>query len=137
MARAFSLQDVLDAALRLAGSRHWEALRLNDVAAELGCPLAEIRRVCPDKEALVDALWDRADAALLARADVAGLHTMEMPERIETLVFAWLQPLAAYRRTVREMLLVRLEPGHLHIQLPTLIRISRSVQWLREAAGRI
>ena len=135
MARAVSLQDVLDSALRQAAGRHWESVRLNDIAAELGCPLAEIRRLCRDKEALVDALWDRADAAMLARADVADLHNMEMPARIETLVFAWLQPLAAYRRTVREMLLVRLEPGHLHIQLPTLIRVSRSVQWLREAAG--
>jgi len=29
-----------------------------------------------------------------------------------------------------------LEPGHLHIQIPALMRISRTVQWWREAAHR-
>ena len=33
------------------------------------------------------------------------------------------------------MLLYKLEPGHIHLQLAALLRISRTVQWLREAAG--
>jgi hypothetical protein len=33
------------------------------------------------------------------------------------------------------MILNKLEPGHIHIQFPGLMRVSRTVQWLREAAG--
>ncbi|MDH5480348.1 MAG: hypothetical protein OEX11_06290, partial [Nitrosomonas sp.] len=29
-----------------------------------------------------------------------------------------------------------LEPGHLHIQIPAIMRVSRTVQWMREAAQR-
>lgn len=130
-----SSQILLDAALRCAADRHWEAVRLADVAAALDIPLADVHAHLPDKETLVDLLWDRADASLLSKAGDPSLTAAEIPARIEQLVFAWLEPLAPYRRTVREMLLVRLEPGHLHIQLPTLLRISRTVQWLREAAG--
>lgn len=125
-------QVLLDAALHLAQDRHWEDVRLADVARVAGTTLLELRQHFPDKESFVDALWDRADEALLAAGDQGASNTTE---RIEQLVIAWLQAVASYRKTFREMLLVRLEPGHLHVQLPTLIRVSRTVQWLREAAG--
>jgi len=128
-------ERILDAALERAARMHWERVRLADVAAGLGITLAQVRAHFTDKEALVDALWDRADAALVARAADAELATSSVPQRLEALVFAWLAPLAPHRRTVREMLLVRLEPGHLHVQLPSLLRVSKTVQWLREAAG--
>lgn len=132
-----STAAILDAALDIAagGDRHWEDVRLADVASRLGVTLAEIHRYVRDKEALVDALWERADAALLERGHTLDPAVLAVPDRLEMLVFAWLEPLAAHRRTVREMLLVRLEPGHLHVQLPTLLRVSCTVQWLREAAG--
>lgn len=132
--QTLSSEDILDAALRVAADRHWEAVRLMDVAADLGVTLAEIHPHCRDKESLVDVLWDRADAAMLLKAADPELELLTVPERLEAFVFAWLQPLAPHRRTVREMLLVRLEPGHLHIQLPTLMRVSRTVQWMREGA---
>ena len=34
----------------------------------------------------------------------------------------------------RQMIQAKLEPGHLHIQVPALMRVSRTVQWMREAA---
>lgn len=34
------------------------------------------------------------------------------------------------------MILGKLEPGHVHYQLRGLLRVGRTVQWLREAAGR-
>lgn len=132
--QTLSPEDILDAALRIASDRHWEEVRLVDVAADLGVTLAEIHPHCRDKESLVDILWDRADSALVLKSADPELKTMTVPQCLEALVFAWLQPLAPHRRTVREMLLVRLEPGHLHIQLPTLIRVSRTVQWMREGA---
>ena len=40
-----------------------------------------------------------------------------------------------YIYITRGMLAYKLEPGHLHLQLPGLVRVSRTVQWFREAAG--
>lgn len=134
--RTASPDAILDRALALCAERHWETLRLHEVAAALDVPLSAIHRHFPDKEALVDAWWDRADAALLADAHRAGYRALHPREKVFRSVFAWLATFDGRRRTLREMIAVRLEPGHLHIQLPSLIRLSRSVQWLREAAGR-
>lgn len=132
MVAAPAADDILDAALKRADSRHWEQVRLADVAADLDCGLVDIHRHFRDKEAIVDAWWDRADAAMLANGDAAR---GDPAERAEALIMTWLSTFADYRKVAREMLHVRLEPGHLHIQLPTLTRTSRTVQWIREAAG--
>lgn len=131
-------EQVLDAALALAADRHWEAVRLYEVAARLETDLGRIRACVPDKEALVDVIWDRADAAMLAdagtRAD--GFLALDFAGRFEYCLMAWLVPLRPHRRTVAEMLQVRMEPGHFHIQIPTLIRVSHTVQWMRELCRR-
>jgi hypothetical protein len=48
----------------------------------------------------------------------------------------WLDALAPHRKVTREMILAKCEPGHIHIQVPAVMRISRTVQWMREAAHR-
>lgn len=122
---------ILDAALARAAGCHWEQVRLADVAADLDCSLADIHHHFPDKEALVDAWWDRADRRMLALAPTTGSRE----EHVRALVFAWIDNFSSHRETAKQMLQVRLEPGHLHIQLPSLVRLSRTVQWIREAAG--
>ncbi len=49
---------------------------------------------------------------------------------------AWLGALSGHRRVTREMIVNKFEPGHLHVQIPGLLRVSRTVQWMREAARR-
>ena len=127
---------VVDAALALAEAGHWEAVRLHEVAKRLGVPLDDIRQHFREKEEIVDAWFDRADQAMLRAAETADFAALTARARIETLILAWLHALASHRRVTREMLVLRLEPGHLHHQVPLLLRVSRSVQWLREAAGR-
>ena len=131
-------EQVLDTALALAADRHWEEVRLYEVAARLETDLGRIRACVADKEALVDVLWDRADAAMLADAGTGadGFLELDFAGRFEYCLMAWLVPLRPYRRTVAEMLQVRMEPGHFHIQVPTLIRVSRTVQWMRELCRR-
>lgn len=127
---------IVDAALALAAETHWENVRLFDVAAHLGMPLDHLRLHFREKEELVEAWFDRADAAMLAVAEQPGFQQLASSRRIHMLIMAWLDALAPYRAASRQMIINKLEPGHLHVQIPGLLRVSRTVQWVREAAGR-
>lgn len=129
-------EAILDAALELAANRHWEAVRLHDVALLMNVSLADLHAHIDEKEDLVDLLWDRADRHMLATCQGPDFDIHDFPTQFEHCVMSWLGCLAPYRNTVLQMIQVRLEPGHLHIQLPTLFRISRTVQWMRERCGR-
>jgi len=61
---------------------------------------------------------------------------LESAKRLGELLVAWLDSLAAQRAVTGQMLLYKLEPGHIHLQIGGLLRISRTVQWWREAAQR-
>jgi len=137
MTEADSQRDkIVDTALVLAARHSWEALRLHDVALELGITLADIHRYFREKEELVDAWFDRADRAMLAHATDPDLLAISPRERVKRLLLHWLATLAPHRRVTRQMILNKLEPGHVHYLAGGLLRISRTVQWLREAARR-
>lgn len=131
-----SAAQILDCALDLAEHCGWEALHLHQVAAALGCDLVAIAKHYRQKDDLVEAWFDRADQALLARAKSADLAALSAEKRLEELLLAWLAALAGHRALTGQMLLYKLEPGHVHLQVGGLLRISRTVQWWREAAGR-
>ncbi|HET9664037.1 MAG TPA: hypothetical protein VFP00_07400 [Burkholderiales bacterium] len=128
--------SIVDAAIALAEQSSWEAVRLHAVAAALDIPLDEIRRHFREKEDVVDAWFDRADSAMLREAEAPGFLGLTPRERVRRLILTWLGALAAHRRVTRQMIYGKLEPGHLHIQIPGLMRVSRTVQWIREAAQR-
>lgn len=132
-----ALRDpIVDGALALAEERSWEAVRLHDVATRLGVPLDDVRRHFREKEEIVDAWFDRADCALLAAAESDEWRAAEPRAQLAHLLMAWFEALAPHRRVTRQMILGKLEPGHVHYQIAGLLRISRTVQWLREAAHR-
>ena len=126
---------ILDTALALAeqgGS--WEALHLHDVADALDISLCEIHACYAQKDDLAEAWFDHADRAALQARDVSGFTDLPLGVRLERVMLAWLDALQPHRRLTRQMLAYKLEPGHLHLQVPGLMRISRTVQWFREAA---
>jgi ubiquinone biosynthesis protein COQ9 len=127
---------IIDTALALAEQRSWEAMRLRDVAVAVGITLDDIRHDFREKEDLVDAWFDRADQAMLKAAEQPGFLSLPTRERLHRLIMTWLGALAPHRRVTRQMILGKLEPGHIHIQIPAIMRISRTVQWMREAAHR-
>jgi AcrR family transcriptional regulator len=134
---ADDLKDrIVDAALALAAESSWERLRLHQVAARLGVGLDDIRGHFREKDELVDAWFDRADRALLREGARPELAALAPRTRLRTLLLAWLAALAPQRRVTREMIYGKLEPGHVHVQFAGLLRVSRTVQWWREAAGR-
>lgn len=132
-----NIRDVIvNTAVALAAHTSWEAVRLYDIAAELNIPLDDIRGYFREKEDLVDAWFDRADGIMLREVDAADFSALTSQQRIHRLIMIWLDALAVQRKVTRQMILAKMEPGHIHIQIPAVMRISRTVQWIREAAHR-
>ena len=125
---------ILDTALSLAEARGWERLQLYEVADALGIGLDAVARHYPDKDALVDAWFARAEQAMLERARDEDLAALLPAERLEELLVAWLRALEPHHALAGQMLLYKLEPGHLHLQLGGLHSLSRVVQWWRAGA---
>lgn len=128
-------QAILDAALAEAEAGGWAAMRLHRVAAALAIPLAELYRHYRDADAIAEAWLSVADRAMLAAADVPGLARRPPRDRLERTLLAWLDALAAHRGITAQMLLGKLYPGHPHHLGALVLRLSRTVQWWREAAG--
>ncbi len=136
MAVKLSKDRIVDTAIGLAEKSSWESVRLYQIAAELEVALDEIRVYFREKEEIVDAWFDRADAAMLNDAAKPDFIALPARERLERVIMAWLNALSAHRRVTRQMVFNKLEPGHIHYQVAALLRVSRTVQWLREAARR-
>jgi AcrR family transcriptional regulator len=129
-------EAILDTAVTIADRSSWEAVRLFDVANELNISLDNIRAYFREKEDLIDAWFDRADSQMLKTAETVEFLSLSPWERLHRLIMAWLDALTTHREVTRQMIGAKLEPGHLHIQIPAIMRISRTVQWIREAAQR-
>ena len=127
-------QRILDSALELAEKSSWEDIKLRDIASELEIPLLKIQKHYLQKDDLVEAWFDRADQAML-QLSLDGLTQMNHAERLHCIIFTWLDALAKHKLVTRQMLWYKLEPFHIHLQVLGLLRISRTVQWIRELAG--
>lgn len=127
-------QQILDTALELGEQRGWNGVHLHEIAQEMGIGLAEIGRHYESKDAIADAWFDRADLALLSAAETTGWLESSPRERLHRAIFCWLDVLAGHRRLTSTMLRYKLQPEHLHLQVLGVLRISRTVQWIREVA---
>ena len=125
---------ILEVALQLAEKAGWDRIHLFDVAREMGGSLADIHRHFPNKDALADAWFDLADAALLRLAQTPGWLQLPQRQRLQFAYAAWLDALSGHRRVTREMIGYRLQPEHVHLQVRGVLRISDTVQWIREVA---
>ena len=131
-----ALRDtIVDAALRLGEERGWDAVHLYEVAQAMGEPLAEVARHFEHKDAVAEAWFDRAECMLLAAPQAPGWGGLSVAERLHGAIFAWLDALAPHRRLALQMLRYKLQPEHLHLQALGALRVSRTVQWVREAAA--
>jgi ubiquinone biosynthesis protein COQ9 len=132
--RALRLR-VIDAALRLADrGGGWDAVRVHAVAREAGATLAEVQRLFCDRDAIAEGFFDLADEALLALPEQPGWAARPARVRLCQAILAWLDALAPHRRLARGMLAYKLQPEHLHLQARGIMRISRTVQAIREVA---
>jgi AcrR family transcriptional regulator len=129
-------ERILDTAVRMAGGRSWESLRLHHIATEMGIDLEVIHRFYRQKDDLVEAWYDRADRAMLADAALPDYLTLTTRERLHRSIMCWLISMQQHRHVSRDMLMYKFELGHVHLQILGLLRISRTVQWLLESAHR-
>ncbi|MCC5827155.1 TetR/AcrR family transcriptional regulator [Alkalimonas sp.] len=127
-------QSILQQAMQLAEHSDWESIRLRDIASSLSIPLLEIHQHFKQKDDLVDAWFNLADQAMLACQQQPDFEHSSAQDKLLTAMMHWLNALAAHRRITRQMLYYKLEPGHVHLQAAAILRISRTVQWLREIA---
>ena len=126
--------QILEAALDRAGEVGWDAVRLVDIAADLGVPASDVLALYRDKDAVADAWFGRALAAMLA---VPGEGFAELPpdRRVEACLLAWFGALAPRRAVTVQMLRGKLHAGHPHHWVPMAFNLSRTIHWLREAAA--
>lgn len=126
---------ILAVALILAERGGWDALHLHEIAATMEIGLADIYRHYRHKDDLAEAWFGRADLALVCATQREDWHSLSTRERLSLAILAWLEALTPHRRLTAEMLRYKLQPEHLHLQAQGLLHISRTVQWIREAAG--
>lgn len=126
---------ILDKALELAAQHSWEEVRLQEVADSLGIGLEEVHQYYRQKDDLAEALFDRADRAVLAAAASEEFRKLHGRDRLRKAIMTWLNALAPFRHTVIDIFKYKLEPGHIHFQVLGALRVSRTVQWFLEAAG--
>ena len=124
---------IVDVALELAEGAGWDALRLRRVADQLGVPLDEVLEHYRDLDAVADAWFRRAWAAMLAPPP-ADFATRPARDRLHLMTMRWFDALAPHRGVTGQMLAAKLYPSHPHHWMPLVFNLSRSIHWLREAA---
>jgi AcrR family transcriptional regulator len=125
---------IVDAALAIAEERgRWSAVRLHHVAERLGVPAAQVLDHFRDLDGVADAWFMRS---LKAMAGEKPPDFLALPEwrRTELCLLAWFDALAPHRRVTAQMLRGKLHLPHLHHWVPMIFSLSRTIQWLREAA---
>ncbi len=125
---------IVDAALDRAEEVGWSAVKLHHVASALDVPLADIHVHYRDLDAVGDAWLARADRAMLERHDDAGFLSLPVKERLFAVMTRWLDTLSGHRQVTGQILATKCYPGHPHHYIPLIFNLSRTVQWIREAA---
>ena len=126
--------QILDAALGIAEETGWDALRLRRVAALLNCPMSAVLAHYRDLDAVANAWFGRAGAAMLAPV-AASFYDQSAPDRLHSIMMRWFDALAPHRRTSVQMLQGKLYASHPHHWVPMIFDLSRTVHWIRDMAG--
>jgi AcrR family transcriptional regulator len=131
--RATVRDRILDAALGLAQEHGWADVRLYQVAERAGLSLAEVGAEFRDQDALANAWFARALAAVehLPADAVAG---QPAPERLHIAMMRWFDALAPHREVTMQMLQAKLYLSHPHHWVPMIFDLSRLVHWFLDAA---
>jgi AcrR family transcriptional regulator len=126
--------QILEQTLDLAEEVGWENVRLRLVATRLDIPLSSVSAIYRDQDAVADAWFARARQALVSTPD-PGVAEASPPERIHAHLMQWFDALAPRRKVTVQMLKLKMWPFHPHHFVPMVFNLSRTILWLRDAAG--
>lgn len=124
---------IVDAALELTEERGWANVRLYQVAERADVPLTRIGAEFRDHDALANAWFARALAAI-ERIPPEALAGHRAAERLHLVVMHWFDALASHREVTGEMLRAKLYPSHPQHWVPLIFDLSRLVHWFLDAA---
>jgi len=124
--------DLLISAFALLAERGWAGLSLLALAERAGLPLVEVHRQLPDRRAILRALSERVDEAML-EIDRAELEGLPPRDKLFELIMRRLDALAPYQGGLAR--LARDARGDPCILLPITCRLDRSLRWMQELAG--
>jgi len=124
----------VDTAVDLAEDSGWGGVRLRDVANRLKISPAELRTHYRDLDAVADAWFARAMDAMLAPPP-RNFPAEPAEARLFLLLMRWFDALAPHRKVTGQMLREKLYPSHPHQWVPMIFNLSRTIQWLRDAAA--
>lgn len=125
-------QRILEAALAEAEACGWYDIRLHAVAARAGVPLASVLRHYRDADAIADAWFARALAAMVE----GDAPDPEDPPsaRMEAVLMRWFAAQGPHRAVAGAMLRAKLHPSHPHHWVPMVFSLSRLIHWALDAA---
>lgn len=125
---------IVDAAVALAEEVGWDNVRLRVIAERLGISMAELALEFRDLDAVADAWFERAWQAMLAPPE-PGFHDLPARDRLEITLWRWFEATSVHRTVSVDMLKHKLWPFHPHHWVPMIFNLSRTILWLRDAAG--
>ncbi len=129
------LEDrIVNEAIALAEQVGWDGVRLRVIAERLGVKLTDVAVHYRDLDAVANAWFGRATAAMLAPPP-KRFTTLATERRLHMVMMRWFDALKGHKRVTGEMLAAKMHPPHPHHWLPMVFDLSRTVQWLRDAAG--
>lgn len=124
---------ILELALELAEEVGFEELRLSAVAQRAGVPVAEVAALFPDTNAIADAWFARAVAAVWA-TPADQLADPDPAVRLERVMLRWFEALAPHRVLTGRMIRAKLWPSHPHHWVPMIFALSRLVHAFLDVA---
>jgi ubiquinone biosynthesis protein COQ9 len=123
---------IADAALRLAGTKGWRDLSLQDIATEAGVTLVDLRRQFHSKTQILTVFTRLIDDAVLStlQANDADAGTRD---RLFDVLMTRFEVMAPYKAGLKHVAAgLRLSPG---TALTQLIPVLQSQYWMLAAAG--
>jgi AcrR family transcriptional regulator len=123
-------KHVIDTTFELAAKRGWRSLTLADIAEAAGLTLAQLHAQVSSKPAILMALNDLVDEAMLAGGPSDGATPRERLFEVTMRRFEALEP---YKDGIASAL--RDGPGNPLAALCGGLRLLRSMAWALEAAG--
>ena len=123
---------IIEAVMRLAATRGWSGLSLDEIASEAGINLAEFRQDFQSKAQILVAFTRAIDDAVLAKIGRPEPGT-EVRDRLFDVLMTRFEVMAAYKPALRRIMDdLRYRPGESLVQAGAA---GRSMYWMMAAAG--